>query len=264
MRHFAPQKELRAVNTDAVERLAAFCHDHHALLVQVSTLGIAGYHDALSGAAPTLTEHDLYIGQQLHDPYTHSKFMAERLVLEAVAKGRIDARIIRVGHLSPRTTDGRFQRNAETNSLAMALQLCRLLRMVPASAATLSVSLIPVDLAAKAILRLTGMEDLKDLKDLKDPKDLKIFHLALPDAPTFLDLLQSRCPSDQADLSDLAFRVVDDQVFMEAAEKAAADNPMRGMVLSAVAHLSAAEGHRPNLIECSFSAEVLRLLGLEW
>ena len=264
VRHFAPQKELRAVNTDAVSRLAAFCHDHHALLVQVSTLGIAGYHDALSGAAPTLTEHDLYIGQQLHDPYTHSKFMAERLVLEAVAKGRIDARIIRVGHLSPRTTDGRFQRNAETNSLAMALQLCRLLRMVPASAATLSISLIPVDLAAKAILRLAGMEDLKDPKDPKDLKDLKIFHLALPDAPTFLDLLQSRCPSDQADLSDLAFRVVDDQVFMEAAEKAAADNPMRGMVLSAVAHLSVAEGHRPNLIECSLSAEVLRQLGLEW
>lgn len=257
VRHFARPSLLRAVNTEAVARLAVFCQEQHSQLVQVSTLGIAGYHDA-SGAASTLTEHDLYIGQLLDDPYTHSKFLAERIVLEAVANGSLDARVMRVGHLSPRSSDARFQRNAETNSLEMALRLCTFLRMVPASAVTLPVSLIPVDLAATAILRLSALRE-RDFKESKDPVNSKVWHIALPHAPTFLELLRSRCPSD---LQERDIRVVDDQVFIEAVEKAAADNSMRSMVLSAVAHLSVSSGHRPNLIDCSHSVKVLRQLGV--
>ena len=260
VRHFARPSLLHAVNTEAVSRLAAFCHDHHSLLVQVSTLGIAGYHDALSGCASTLTVRDLHIGQLLDDPYTHSKFMAERLVLEMMADKQLDALIMRVGSLSPRSSDKRFQRHAETNSLAMALRLCALLRMVPVSVADLPVSLIPVDVAADAILRLTTLRK----RPFQDTEDPKVFHIAQAHAPTFLELLRSQCHTVSPDTSVPDIRVVDDHLFMDAVEKASADNAMRTMALSAVAHLSVAEGHRPNLIDCSSSAEVLRQIGLEW
>jgi thioester reductase-like protein len=56
--------------------------------LQISTASVGGA--SINGNPPSdtrLTEKMLYFGQDVSNKYVHSKFIAERLVLEAVAKG---------------------------------------------------------------------------------------------------------------------------------------------------------------------------------
>lgn len=59
-------------------------------------------------------ESDLYIGQPLDNVYAHSKFEAERIVLEAMTDG-LKANIMRMGNLTNRS-DGVFQKNYLSNA----------------------------------------------------------------------------------------------------------------------------------------------------
>ena len=99
-------------------------------------------------------EQNLHIGQKLLDPYSYSKFLAERTLLERVSDGFLDALIVRIGNLTGRSYDGRFQRNEEGNGLLMSLRLCGLVGMLPSSLAQLKVDVSPVDVVAKGLVGL--------------------------------------------------------------------------------------------------------------
>ena len=62
------------------------------------------------------TEQMLYFGQDLTNKYVHSKFLAERAVLEAVLQQGLSAKIMRYGNLSARAGDGEFQINFSSNA----------------------------------------------------------------------------------------------------------------------------------------------------
>ena len=66
-------------------------------------------------------ENDLYIGQSITNEYIRTKFLAERVVLEAVADG-LDGKIMRVGNLMSRDSDGEFQINFITNGFLRSLR----------------------------------------------------------------------------------------------------------------------------------------------
>lgn len=55
-----------------------------------------------------ITEAKLYLGQAVENKYVHSKFLAERYVLEAVNRG-LKGKIMRVGNLMSRTADNSTQ-----------------------------------------------------------------------------------------------------------------------------------------------------------
>ena len=105
VRHFAKPEELGRVNTEAVGALAALCRDTSARLVQVSTLSVAGLYNTSEGECTCLTESDLMVGQHFADPYSYTKLLAERLVLEEMAAGRLKGCVVRVGRLSPNSND---------------------------------------------------------------------------------------------------------------------------------------------------------------
>lgn len=77
-------------------------------------------------------EHMLYVGQTIDDnQYVHSKFMAERLIYDAVLHNELNAKVMRVGNLAPRDSDGKFQINYETNNFMATLAAYYDLGMVP-------------------------------------------------------------------------------------------------------------------------------------
>jgi len=232
VRHYARVDALEAVNTLAVESLMRFCQSVNARLVQVSTLGIAGMHHR-GERAQLLTERDLYIGQHLTDPYSYTKFMAEKSLLRMVAKTGMKANIIRVGNLSPRSFDGKFQRNASENRLMNAMKLCALLGYVPRSADDIRVDFSPVDMVAKAVVRLIA---------LTEPPIVS--HIANPQSFSIREMLETQ---------GNRVEVLDDSLFMEMVEKAKSDAQTAPLVLSAVTFMSAAKDYLPNpyLCQCS-------------
>ena len=71
--------------------------------MQISTVSIAG--DNVNDKFPeekNLHENELFFGQGLENKYIHTKFLAEKAVLEAVAEGKLDGKVIRVGNLMSR------------------------------------------------------------------------------------------------------------------------------------------------------------------
>lgn len=244
VRHFAKESQLTPINTDAVQRLASLCEKTHARLVQVSTLGIAGLYDTDTGSPACLTEHRLQIGQHLGDGYTYSKYMAEKKLLERMVQGELDAVIMRVGNLSPRSDDGQFQRNVDDNSLSMALRLFTQLGVIPASAADICIDLSPVDIVAKAVLRLAALTGGQP-----------VWHVASTHLHTLQEILTER---------GCHVRVVDDAVFHEQLSKAKTDRAMSRLALAAVAFGAMADARKPNKYDSTFTAEVLRRFGVEW
>ena len=75
----------------------------------ISTVSIAG-HRPDDSASFLFSEQDFDRGQQVENVYVESKFLAEKLVREAMAEG-VSATVYRVGNLVGRTQDGKFQQN---------------------------------------------------------------------------------------------------------------------------------------------------------
>ena len=64
----------------------------------------------------TFRENQLYIGQDISNIYVYTKFMAERIILENVANHTLKATIIRLGNITNRYSDGKFQINISENA----------------------------------------------------------------------------------------------------------------------------------------------------
>ena len=155
VKHFSSGTEIEDVNVGGVENLVRFCLDRGIPLIQVST-GSTMKCPLKPGATIVgkATERQLYIGQNLDNKYTRSKFMAERLVLDAVAHRGLVAKVMRVGNLAPRTADGEFQINYDTNAAMGRLKSFAILGCAPFDQLDATMEFSPIDETARAILLL--------------------------------------------------------------------------------------------------------------
>ena len=151
VKHFSEGTEIEDVNIGGAQRCVDFCLKHDAKLVHVSTASTRGLWvgdsmEALSDKLPTVfTEQRLYMGQFLGNKYIHSKFMAERLILDAVALHGLTAKIIRVGNLAARSTDGEFQANFSTNSFMGRIRIYNMLGCCPYEMCNTGVEFSPIN-----------------------------------------------------------------------------------------------------------------------
>lgn len=157
VKHFSSGTEIEDVNVGGVANLVEFCLARGAALVQVSTGSTVKC--ALKSDATFMGkagERDLYIGQELENRYVRSKFIAERLVLDAIARRGLRAKVMRVGNLAPRTSDGEFQINFETNAAMGRLKSFALLGCAAFDQLDATMEFSPIDETARAILLLAA------------------------------------------------------------------------------------------------------------
>ena len=101
---FSKDDILDRINVQGVENLVDLCVRSSKRLVQISTLSIGGEIETKN--LTTLKENMLYFGQNVENDYVRTKFMAERVILDARLKRGLDAVILRAGNLMGRSTDG--------------------------------------------------------------------------------------------------------------------------------------------------------------
>ncbi len=167
VKHFSVGNDIEQVNTDSVRSLIEFCLRTDSRLVHVSTISIAG--DCVDGQPAEdvkLTEQRFWLGQHVDgNQYIHSKFVAEDLVLDAVLHHGLNAKIMRVGNLSARLSDGEFQINFNSNNFIATLRAYVALGEIPFEALDEPCEMSPIDEVARAILLLT-----------ETPKECVVFH----------------------------------------------------------------------------------------
>ena len=152
VKHFSKGTDIEDINYGGVKNLVALCERNGAYLVHVSTESVGGL---TPGSVPdVLTEQMLYFGQLTDNQYVHSKFLAERHILEHMASGKLRAKIMRAGNLSPRAEDGEFQVNMNANAAMGRLKALKLIGACPYQLLEGQMEFTPIDQAARAMVLL--------------------------------------------------------------------------------------------------------------
>ncbi len=164
VKHYGNKELFENINILGTANVVSWCKEFNKRLFHISTISVSGNGEKEEAIVETsenindkviFSEKDLFVGQHLKGIYTITKFKAERIVLEAILDG-LDAMILRIGNISNRYRDGRFQRNIDENAFAKRIQSFVKLGAFPAYALQHEVEVTPVDLCADAIIRLTG------------------------------------------------------------------------------------------------------------
>ena len=165
VKHFSSGNEIEVVNFDGVKNLIEVCKSQNLRFIQIST--ISTIRNGVKGEVENImpTEKTLYFKQMLINKYVRSKFLAERAILDAIANDGLNAKIMRVGTLSARYSDGEFQINAGTNSSMGRLKIYAIIGKCPFAQMDNLIEFSPIDEAAKVILMLS-----------ETPKECVIFH----------------------------------------------------------------------------------------
>ncbi|MBQ9599162.1 MAG: SDR family oxidoreductase, partial [Clostridia bacterium] len=157
VKHFGEFDNLYRINVTGVENLAKLCIRKNARLVHVSTSSVGGSVPANTEAV--LYENTLDVGQEVEsNVYVHTKYLAEKRILEMLSENKLDAKIMRVGNLMSRLEDGEFQMNFRTNNFMNTLRSYSVLGCFPVSELDEMVELSPIDETAKGIVLLAGTD----------------------------------------------------------------------------------------------------------
>lgn len=168
VKHFGNKDIFEKVNIEGVNNLIKYCRKFNKRLVQISTISVSG--NVFEGGR-TLTdnvkpntifdESKLYVGQEIDNIYVLSKFIAERNILESIEQDELDAIILRVGNLMGRYTDGVFQQNETENAFINRIKTFANIGIIPDNIKDTPLEFTPVDLTAKAIVKLLAKNNRK-------------------------------------------------------------------------------------------------------
>ena len=249
VKHFADFDFLKRINVDGVENLIRLCLRKKARLIQISTVSISG--DALKGqkAGTVLTESRLHIGQDVSsNAYVHTKYLAEEMVLCAVAEQGLDAKIMRVNNLMSRQEDGEFQINFRTNSFMNSLRAYTALGCFPYSGMDEQEDFSPIDETARYVIRLAGT-----------PSDFTVFHVYNSHTVDMADVLEAmeRC--------GIHLEKVSDEVFADRLAEGLANEEFN-TVLSPLVDYDLTDDTLRRDIPCDnrFTVQALSRLGARW
>ena len=155
VKHYGKETDFENVNVGSTNVAISFCKRYNKRLIQVSSLSVSG-NDYLGSTEDTeiknFSESNLYIGQELDNLYIKSKFVSEKLILENINDGSLNAQILRLGNITNRKSDGMFQINPGDNAFLNKLIAFIKLGMIPDYLSDLHLEFTPVDLCAQAII----------------------------------------------------------------------------------------------------------------
>lgn len=250
VKHFSKGTEIEDVNVGGAVNCVNFCLQNGAKLIHVSTYSTGGLSiNGMPAEDTVFTERKLYFGQNLANQYVHSKFISERIVLEAVALNNLNAKVMRVGNLAPRSTDGEFQINFQTNSAMGRIRVFQMLGCYPYEMTDSPMEFSPINETAKAIVMLS-----------QTPKECCLFHPYNNHSVHFGDVLAEL---SQVGKAPIRVEAEDFNMALELAKQ----NPDKAKKLSSLlAYQDMAHGQKAVFInpDNQYTAQVLYRLGFHW
>lgn len=173
VKHYGNSSVFNEVNINGVENMINFCKDFNIKLYHLSTLSVSGNvfaEGSFDGASvkekSIFQENNLYINQDISNIYVYTKFMAERLILENIAKNELKGCIIRLGNITNRYFDGKFQINISENAFLNRILSFIKLGCIPDYLLDGYGEFTPVDYVASAITKI-----------VQSKVDYTVFHL---------------------------------------------------------------------------------------
>ena len=158
VKHYGYYGEFEKINVIGVKNLVKFCEEFNKEFYQTSTISVSGntMTSLPSSYTPKRTiyfgENNLFINQPLDNVYVRSKFEAEKYVLEEIASKKLKGLVLRIGNITNRYTDGKFQENSSDNAFLNRLKAFLFLKELPKSILNNYIEFSPVDRIAESIV----------------------------------------------------------------------------------------------------------------
>ena len=158
VKHYGDYSTFEKVNVTGVKNIVAFCEKYKKDFFQTSTISVSG--NTMMGLPSSFNpkkniyfgENKLFINQPLDNVYVRSKFEAEKFILEEIASKRLKGLILRIGNITNRYSDGKFQDNDYDNAFLNRLKAFLYLKEVPISIINDYIEFSPVDKIAESIV----------------------------------------------------------------------------------------------------------------
>ena len=249
VKHFSKGTDIEDVNIGGAQRCVDFCLATGAALVHVSTTSTGGVWVGNNMPAPILTERNIWFGQYLGNQYMHSKFLADRLILDTVATKGLRAKIMRVGNLAARSYDGEFQVNFSTNSYMGRIKIFNMLGCCPYDQYDNPTEFSPINETAKAIVLLATT-----------PKECTVFQPYNTHTRLLGNVLQV------LDKLGTKMQFVEPEAFGMAIQQAALDPNKAPLLTTMLAYQNIAHGQPTQIVDRNnaYTSQVLLRLGFQW
>ena len=168
--HAGNYEDFERTNVHGTQNVIDFCFAAGAILQHTSTASVHGAGTvAQHNPEATFDEFSLDIGQEhAQNVYIHSKYLAEERVLLAREQG-LKANIFRIGNLTWRMKDGKFQKNAKDNGFIGRYKGLMKVRMYSKEIADYPIDFTPVDECADAYVRLALHNRVNNIYNLYNP-----------------------------------------------------------------------------------------------
>lgn len=155
VKHYGNLKNFNDTNVIGTENVIEFCKKFRKKLYYVSTLSVSGniMKESENEGTISFKENEFYIGQDLNNVYVFTKFEAEKKIFEGIQNG-LDACVLRVGNISNRNSDGKFQINVSENAFINRVKAIIKLGVVQDKFLKHQLEFTPVDSCAKAIVKI--------------------------------------------------------------------------------------------------------------
>lgn len=160
VKHFGYADYFKKVNIDGTKNIARFCYENEKKLIHISTISVSGNSFEIMNSNEELKdsidfdETCFYQNQNLDNIYVYTKFKAEEAVLEYMKKG-LEANILRVGNLTGRYEDSKFQYNVLDNAFSNKIKTFIDIGYFPKSSSDINIEFTPVDSCADAIIKIS-------------------------------------------------------------------------------------------------------------
>ena len=211
VKHYGSYEYFERVNVKGTQHIADYAKRIGAMFIHISTLSVSG--NSLADNFEVyrakeewhFKEQSFFIGQPLDNVYVRSKFEAEKAVYDAMLDG-LDAKVIRVGNLTNRYSDYRFQPNYTQNAFLMRVKAALEFGLFPDYLMPLYAEFSPIDLTAEGVVKIAQYAEKQS-----------VFHLN-SNRPIYFDRML-------VILKDLGIRmkVADKHKFHEALQKTLKD-----------------------------------------
>ena len=168
--HAGYYADFERTNVFGTQSVIDFCKLSGSVLHHTSTASVHGSGTVEQRDPNTLfDEFKLNIGQKyLQNVYIHSKYKAEERVLLAREEGLL-ANIYRIGNLTWRVSDGKFQKNAQDNGFLGRCRGLLKVKMYSKELAEYPIDFTPVDECADAYVRLVFGDKVNNVYHLYNP-----------------------------------------------------------------------------------------------
>lgn len=257
VKHYGQVEEFQKVNVIGTQNIIAFCKQFQKLLMHVSTISVSGnvlaeesHVDNNFTEDKYYDETNFYIGQNIENLYVKSKFDAEYLVLEAISQG-LKAYILRMGNLTSRFTEGKFQQNHYENAFVNRFKSMLQIGCMPDYLLSGYAEFTPIDFCGDAIIALASHYN----------KNYSVFHLL---NEKHLEL--SRLYKELNELG-IPIKIVSSEKFVEIINELLQDENKKSYLEGIINDLDKDKKlvYDSNVkIKSDFTKEILQKIGFEW